>query len=92
LLYWGAFLFVGWNIWAFIGHVVEILVSESLFVVLPGRIVPSLAMNSWQEAAYYLLKMDHLLCLPALLFFYAGLRKAQGLFREEVGEKKRGQS
>ena len=89
LLYWGAFLFVFWNIWACIGHVVEILVPESLFVTLPGRIVPSLGINSWQEVAYYILKMDHLFCLPALMFFYAGLRKAQSLLYQEDDEKKR---
>lgn len=91
-LYWGAFLFVLWNIWAFAGHVVEVYVPEFLFVRLPGRLVPSLEMNSWREAAYYVLKMDHLLCLPALVFFYAGLKKAQVLFRENGVDRKRGLS
>lgn len=92
LLYWGAFLFVLWNIWAFIGHLVEVLVPESLFVVLPGRPVPSLVMSSWREAAYYVLKMDHLLCLPALVFFYAGLRRTRALFPENGVDRKRGRS
>lgn len=88
LLSWGAFLLVLWNIWAFVGHVAETSVPESVFVVLPGRTVPSLAMNSWREAAYYVLQMDHLLCLPALVFFCAGLRKLHAAFQENGGMKK----
>jgi hypothetical protein len=88
LLSWGAFLLLLWNIWAFAGHVAETAVPESDFVVLPGRTVPSLAMNSWREATYYVLKMDHLLCLPALVFFCAGLRKLHAAFQENGGTKR----
>ena len=92
LLFWGALLLVLWNTWAFIGHVAEVFMPESLFVLLPGRVIPSLAMNSWREAAYYVLQMDHLISLPALLFFCAGLRKLQSVFQEDGAQKKRGLS
>ncbi|MDD3618707.1 MAG: hypothetical protein RBR09_10400 [Desulfobulbaceae bacterium] len=88
LLSWGAFLLILWNAWAFAGHIAETFLPESVFIVLPGRTVPALAMQSWLEAAYYVLQMDHLLCLPALVFFCAGLRKLHAVFQENGGTKR----
>lgn len=90
LLSAGALLLTIWNTWAFAGHVVETFIPESMLVVLPDRVVPSLQVNSWREAAYYVLKMDHLLCLPALIFFCAGLRKLHSSFQENGTGKKGG--
>lgn len=92
LIFGGAFLLVLWNIWAFIGHVTEASMPESLLVVLPDRSIPSLAVQSWREVAYYILKMDHLLCLPALMLFCAGLKKLRSGFRESGIPEKRGRS
>lgn len=82
LLFWGTLLLAFWNVWAFFGHVAEILTPESVFVRLPGRQIPSLLVKSWREVAFYVFKMDHLLCLPALLFYYGGLTKIQATFSE----------
>ena len=78
----GAFLLAVWSIWAFIGHMAEIMTPESSFVTLPGHSVPFLQVESWREVLFYIIKMDHLICLPALLFFYAGLKKLLSEFSE----------
>lgn len=75
LLATSAMLFILWNIWAFVGHLSFFARAEASFIMEPGHITPSLPVTSWPEALYYLLKMDHLLCLPALLFFYFGLKQ-----------------
>ncbi|MDA3971704.1 MAG: hypothetical protein PF442_10175 [Desulfobulbaceae bacterium] len=74
LLSSGAILLILWNIWAFAGHLSAFYMPESSFIMEPGHRTPSLLVTSWQEVLYYLFKMDHLLWLPALLFFYAGLK------------------
>jgi hypothetical protein len=88
LLFRGTLLLALWNIWAFFGHVAEVFTPEAVFVLLPGQQIPSLLVRSWREVAFYVLKMDHLLCLPALLFFYMGLKKIQATFHENGIHKK----
>ncbi|MHB8810125.1 MAG: hypothetical protein ACYC9M_08950 [Desulfobulbaceae bacterium] len=89
LLFWGTFLLALWNIWAFFGHVAEIFTPEAVFVRLPGQQIPSLLVKSWREVAFYVFKMDHLLCLPALLLYYRGLTKIQATFHENGIHRKR---
>lgn len=91
LLARGAILFILWNIWAFVGHLSPFALPESSFIMEPGQITPSLLVTSWHEVLYYLLKMDHLLCVPALLFFYAGLRLLLQEFTDQKGPEKEGQ-
>ncbi|MBU0680705.1 MAG: hypothetical protein KKD73_04710 [Proteobacteria bacterium] len=74
LLFFSAILFILWNMWAFVGHLSFFTRIEAFFIMEPGHITPSLPVNSWHEVIYYILKMDHLLCLPALLYFYFGLK------------------
>lgn len=85
LLATSAILFILWNIWAFVGHLSFFTRVESSFIMELGHITPSLPVTSWPEVLYYLLKMDHLLCLPALLFFYFGLK----LFLAESADPQR---
>jgi len=71
----GGMLFMAWNLWAFTGHFITLLVPEKNFILPEGRLVPLLHITSWKERLYYVLSMDHLLCVPALICFYFGLRR-----------------
>lgn len=70
----GAWLLALWNVWAFSGHFIELAVPPEHMKEVAGNLVPSLVMASWKEIAYFVLKMDHLLCVPAIFCFYTGLR------------------
>jgi len=75
LMSWGAWLLVAWNFWTFTGHIVELFISEEQFLPRERSYPTTFRVDSWISAVYYILKMDHLLCVPALFFFYAGLRE-----------------
>lgn len=92
LLSSGAILLILWNLWAFAGHQSAFAMPESSFIMEKGHVTPSLLITSWQEVLYYLLQMDHLLCLPALLCFYAGLRILLDDFTGLQGEEEEEQS
>ena len=70
----GAWLLAFWNIWAFSGHILELYIPADYVRLLDGELVPSLAISSWREVVYYLLKMDHLLCVPSVLCFFIGIK------------------
>jgi hypothetical protein len=69
-----SFWFILWNIGAMLGHVIDSFLEESAFVgagwskalVVEEAIAPYL---------YYVLKMDHLICVPAMVFLLLGLKK-----------------
>lgn len=90
LLFRGTLLLALWNLWAFFGHQAEVYMPESSVVLLPGRHIPSVLVASWREAAFYVFKMDHLICLPALLFFYGGLRRIRTALTENGAHRKEG--
>jgi len=69
-----AWLLVVWNLWAFTGHIITLFIPSANIITVEIDQAPMLNIESWKEVAYYLLKMDHLLCVPALLFLYLGLR------------------
>ena len=75
LLSLGALLLAIWNLWAFSGHLIELFIPPEHFGVMgrQGAATPSLYIAGWKEALYYLLKMDHLICVPAIVCFYLGL-------------------
>ncbi|MDD3472426.1 MAG: hypothetical protein PHS86_06560 [Syntrophaceae bacterium] len=68
-------LFFIWNLVAFCGHYVE--------VKLPSKLIEGTG-SGWDQALllsgspyslyYYFLKMDHLICVPALACLFLGLR------------------
>ena len=74
----GALLLASWNIWALSGHIIENNLSDSHFLSTSTGIKTYMLINSWQDTCYYLLKMDHLLCVPALVLLYLGLRRLNG--------------
>lgn len=74
LIQWGCIMFIVWNAAAFIGHAVEAGVTEESFVG-KGWSKALLVQNPVFPVVYLLFKMDHLTCVPAILFLYLGLKK-----------------
>ncbi len=74
-------LFILWNLNAFIGHGLDAGLADSAFV---GK--------GWSKAllpealefpyVYYLMKLDHLICVPAIAALYMGLKR----LRKTVGK------
>lgn len=71
----GAVLFALWNGWAFFGHILESLIPLTHFRRGSAGLKSILDVNSSIDVLYYLFKMDHFICFPALLFIYIALRK-----------------
>lgn len=69
-------LFILWNIDAMTGHVIDSKLDAEAFtatgfsraLVMEKAITPYL---------YYLLKLDHFICVPAIVFLYLGLRRLE---------------
>lgn len=77
-IYYAALFFILWNLDVFSVH----LLDEQLGVV-SRRVVSGLDYHIQSESAflswvYFFAKHDHVLCVPALVFFYAGLKKLLG--------------
>ena len=71
----GAHLFALWNLWAFCGHLVTLYVPGADFVMDGSSFDAALLLRSPVDILYYILKLDHLLCIPALLYIYLALKK-----------------
>ena len=80
----GALLLSLWNVWAFTGHVIEIYIPAENIKLLAGKQVPSILISSWKEVAYFILKMDHLVSVPAVICFYFGIKKIQGNIEQKT--------
>ncbi len=74
---YAALFFLLWNIDAFTAHFLDEqsgIVDTAL--AAPGKIKVEVGENPVALAwLYYMAKLDHLLCVPAMLFLYAGLRR-----------------
>jgi hypothetical protein len=74
---YSAILFILWTIDAFTVHLLE----EQLGVVAPTKPTPwTIEVAStwdapWLCRLYYVAKLDHLFCVPALFFLYLGLKR-----------------
>jgi hypothetical protein len=86
---WGAWFFGAWNIWAFVGHFITLTIPDRNVLVLEGDLVPSLLMATWKEVTYYVLRMDHLLSLPAIILFYLGIRALRDTFPQRIPVRER---
>jgi len=70
---YGCALLALWNILAFVGHIIEHNLPEELFVGEGwGRRVR--VENLAAGYLYLLLKMDHLICVPAVIMLFMALR------------------
>jgi hypothetical protein len=75
-------LFILWNIDAIAGHEVELWIEESRIVgprssrqlIADGGAVPYL---------YFFLKLDHFLCVPAMVLLFLGLRRLKAESSED---------
>ncbi|MEW6670454.1 MAG: hypothetical protein AB1427_02050 [Thermodesulfobacteriota bacterium] len=85
---YSALFFILWNIDTFVVHLLDEQFGI-LSVDYPDfwhiRIQPHGNLNG-MELLYYLAKLDHLLCVPALLFLYSGLKR----LLKETGVKANG--
>ncbi len=72
-----------WNIWAFVGHVIDHNLSRDIFLGEGwNRIMMA---DEWTTGyLYVILKMDHFICVPAVALLFVALRK---LNREKGQEK-----
>jgi hypothetical protein len=83
---YSAFFFILWNLDAFTVH----LLGEQLGWIEVSRVNAwDIQLNARPEhrfliPLYYLARLDHLLCVPALLFLYAGLRRLLKAFDDEM--------
>ncbi|GBC60765.1 hypothetical protein DENIS_1724 [Desulfonema ishimotonii] len=72
---YAGFFFILWTLDAFVAH----LLDEQLRLVQVTRIdrwhIRLDAHSEWLELVYYIVKLDHLLCVPAMIFFYMGVRR-----------------
>jgi hypothetical protein len=71
----GAVLFALWNGWAFIGHIIVSLMPQAHFSRDSDGLKSILTLHSPLDVLFYLFKMDHLICFPALVFIYIALRQ-----------------
>jgi hypothetical protein len=80
-------LLIVWNVDTITGHYVEEILPDSTFFGPQGwhqRI--SVSLGNW-ALAYYVLKMDHLLSVPALVCLFLGIRI---LLRQAMSEERAG--
>ena len=75
----GTWLLMLWSATTMVGHFLDLHINEDALFLPPGADIPLLRLYSWQEALYYILKLDHLIAVPAMFLFYRGLK----LLREE---------
>ncbi len=73
---YSAIFLIFWNINVLIVHLLD---EQLMLIVVENVDAWTLRITSpvgkWLEIYYYCSKMDHLLCVPALLFLFQGLRR-----------------
>jgi hypothetical protein len=80
-------LFLLWNLVAFSGHVVEGMLPPDLILGPKGSWNQRLITEHGLTApAYYSLKLDHLVCVPAILCLFLGIRS---LYLQTLKEARR---
>lgn len=78
-------LFILWNVDAFFGHWLEEMIPDASLVGEPDWTQRISANVEW-VTIYYVLKMDHLWCVPAIICLFAGIRR---LFLNALDEEGR---
>ena len=86
-----AFFFILWNLDAFLVH----LLDDQLNIIQVKRIglwkiqLTDLYNSHALKELYYFAKLDHLLCVPAIIFLYLGLKRLVKEQRLNVAEQGR---
>jgi hypothetical protein len=75
LLQISCFFFILWNLDAVIGHEIELWLSESRQFMPAGRGTLKAGSGILIPTLYFLLKLDHFLCVPAMILLLLGLRR-----------------
>jgi hypothetical protein len=77
LIQYSALFFILWNMGAYTVHYIEEQVELLRIVRLDSWRIEIQAPEGfrWLPYVYYLAKLDHLLCVPALFFMYLGLKR-----------------
>ena len=75
----GTWLLMLWSATTMVGHFLDLHIKENSLFLPPGADIPLLRLDGWEEALYYILRLDHLIAVPAMFLFYRGLK----LLREE---------
>jgi len=70
----GTWLLMLWSATTMVGHYLDLNLSEDALFMPPGANIPLLRLTGWQETLYYILKLDHLIAVPAMFLFYRGLK------------------
>ena len=83
----GHVLFALWNGWAFFGHILESLIPLTHFSRGSAGLKSILDVNSSIDVLYYLFKMDHFICFPALVFIYIALRQMTAQSAASTGDE-----
>jgi hypothetical protein len=73
---YAAFFFIVWNANVMLVHFFD---EQAMLITVENistwQIRVSSYIGKWAEITYYVAKMDHLICVPALLFLFLGLKK-----------------
>jgi hypothetical protein len=73
---YAAVFFILWNANVMLVHFLD---EQAMLVTVENistwQIRVSSSIGRWAEITYYIAKLDHLSCVPALLFLFLGLRK-----------------
>jgi hypothetical protein len=76
-------LFILWNIMTFAGHWVEEGVAAEAVIGEPDW-TQRIMLDSVMIRVYYALKLDHLVCVPAMICLLLGIRSLyQGVLKEQ---------
>ncbi|OCC15218.1 hypothetical protein DBT_1341 [Dissulfuribacter thermophilus] len=71
----GSILLCIWNIWAFVGHILAIKYKVGPLIHEEGIIWGGKwKINGFIDLLYYTLKMDHLVLVPSIIFFFLASR------------------
>jgi len=71
----GALLLFFWNGWAFIAHILAAKVPASDFITNNQGIRMWMIIHNPVDLCYFIFKMDHLLCVPAIICIYRSLKR-----------------
>jgi hypothetical protein len=73
---YAAFFFILWNVNVMLVHFLDeqaMLITVERISTWQIRVASSL--GKWAELTYYVARLDHLICVPALLFLLLGLKR-----------------
>ena len=80
-------LMLCWNIVAFVGHAVAVSIDADTITAAGGYLRGGIqGPYDLQKLIFYFAKFDHLLAVPALFFFYMGMRSLYRSVEKHAGE------